>query len=730
MRDFKWKWLNFNRLQITKSTICFQGQVSLIVAISLFFLNSLSIAGQNGSILAEDILAMSFEEMLRVKITTAGKKSEKISEIPASAVIITRMDIEKYGYMTLEEILENVPGMYVIDHPAYRETHGIRGYYAGAPRNIIFLVNGVPQTDGVFDYNILSNFQIPVEAIDKIEVVRGPMSVIYGQGAFFGAINIITNDPADETRLISLSMGNGVKKSAAVMNGNKGDFQFSFSAAVSDSDGSDYALDESVSDMSTLEMWGIDASNNTTNDRLERDAKNFLFSGRYNQFYTEMSFNQSVDEVFAFKPSVTTGSPYDREMVKLTLGYKDQVTDYLKLNGKITFHHFSFHLDWDINSILFDGDDAGQTNAESDVYEVELDAFWDLAEKLHMTTGLYCKVSSDTKFIGELPIFNLESRTETMDDITSWAFFAQLHYSPWDKFRIVSGIRLEQLFDYTILHENYLDNGMTETIEGIYGSDSIDLIPSMAVIYTPDKNNIFKLFYGEALANPSFYQNRDQLLDGFPSLDVEKIRTVELNYLMMPFPGITAHFSLFRNTLDNLIVRSISIQADELSELTSNGGKLTTNGTELTIQWNVRDNFFIETSLTYQQTEDERAGFEDIDVAYSPHLLGYLKMSYAFNDNVILALTGTYVDKMETEWDTYLNNYAGARIGEAVDDYFLLGVNLRINDIFGKDYYLNIRGSNILDTSYLYPTYVTNTWADKGTPGDPMKFLVTMGKKF
>ena len=729
MRDFKWDWLNFNRLQITKGAIYFQRQVFLVVAISLFFLNSLGFAGQR-LILAENILAMPFEEMLRVKITTAGKKSEKISEIPASAVIITRKDIEKYGYMSLEEILENVPGMYVIDHPSYRETHGVRGYYAGAPRNIIFLINGVPQTDGVFDYNILSNFQIPVEAIDKIEVVRGPMSVIYGQGAFFGAINIITNDPADKNRLVSLSMGNGVKKSAAVMSGNKGDFQFSFSAAVSDSDGSDYALDESASDMSTLEMWGIDASNNTTTDRLERDAKNFLFSGRYNQFYTEMSFNQSVDEIFTYRPSVTTGSPYDREMTTLTFGYEDRLTERVKLNGKISYNHFSFDLGWDITASFFDGDDAGQTHGKSDFYEFELDAFFDLAEKLQLTTGLYYKISSETVFSGKLPIFNLESKTNVLDDIELWAIFAQFNYSPWEKFRFVSGFRLEQLCDYTILHEDYLDYENSNVLEGIYGGDNIELIPSFALIYSLNKKNIFKLLYGEALASPSFFQNRDQCMDGFPSLEAEKIRTVELNYLMMPFSGIAVNFSLFRNVLDNLIVRSISIQADELIELTSNGGKLTTNGTELTIQWNAPHNFFIETSLTYQQTEDERAGFEDIDVAYSPHLLGYMKMSYAFNDNVTLALTGTYVDEMETEWDIYLNDYTGGRIGNSVDDYFLLGANLRINDIFGKGYYLNIRGSNILDASYSYPTYVNNTWADKGSPGDPIKFLVTVGKKF
>lgn len=80
-----------------------------------------------------------------------------------------------------------------------------------------------------------------------------------------------------------------------------------------------------------------------------------------------------------------------------------------------------------------------------------------------------------------------------------------------------------------------------------------------------------------------------------------------------------------------------------------------TNGVELSVLFSPLNNFRLELSGTYQKTEDKRNGFGDIDVAYSPNLLGYAKASYAFDTgkigNGIFSLTANYVDKMEPYWD-------------------------------------------------------------------------------
>ena len=138
----------------------------------------------------EFLESLTLEELLSLEITTAGKKKEKISDIPASVVVVTREDIETYGYQSLEEILRNIPGLYFTDD-YFTQNFGVRGFWTNDPlRNVIILVNDVPQREYVVSSNFLEQINIPPEAIDRIEVIRGPMSVMYGTGAFFGAINI------------------------------------------------------------------------------------------------------------------------------------------------------------------------------------------------------------------------------------------------------------------------------------------------------------------------------------------------------------------------------------------------------------------------------------------------------------------------------------------------------------------------------------------------------------
>lgn len=683
---------------------------------------------QKNSISAEDVLDMSLEDMMNVKISTAGKKTEKLAEIPASAVLITRSDIEKYGYLTLEEILDNVPGMYPIDAlGAYRKTYGVRGFYSGYPRTIVFLVNGIPQTDGMFDYNVMSNFVIPVESIDRIEVVRGPMAVMYGQGAFFGAINIITNDSYDETSLASFSYGNMTHRATAKVADTKENFKYSISAGYSYTEGPELDWNKMASDISSLAGNGIGPNNDTTEDRLERDSLNFIFSGKYEHFYTDLQINHSTDDINVYTPSIGDGSAYHRDSAKFSIGFENQINKDIRLDTRLTFHHFAFTLDWDI-AIASSSGDAGETEGGGDMLEFELDTFIDVSEDLDLTTGLYYKSYFNPEFGGALYLFNLAYTDTTDDNIHLYAAFAQADYHPWDKLKLVAGLRLEQMSEYTITRKQTLPS--TSSTNRRYGDDDLELLPNIAAIYSFDERNIIKLMYGRAINRPSFFQNRDQILHSYPNLETEEIQTFEINYSSNPSPNFTFNASLFHNILDDLIVRSYTLSGSNLVVYNANDGDFVTNGIEISAQTRFLDKFMADLSLTYQKTEDQRTEFEHLDVAYSPHFLGYAKLSYEFTDDVILAMTANYVDGMETEWDQTLNNDAGGRVGDATDSYYLFGLNLRVNNLFGTTAYLNARCSNILDEEYYYPTYTTNTYADNGTLGNPREFLLSIGYKF
>ncbi len=78
---------------------------------SVFMILFIALTINRESFAQEDMEGISLGDLLNLEITTAGKKAEKVSEIPASVVIVTREDIEIYGYKDLQEVLENVPGI-------------------------------------------------------------------------------------------------------------------------------------------------------------------------------------------------------------------------------------------------------------------------------------------------------------------------------------------------------------------------------------------------------------------------------------------------------------------------------------------------------------------------------------------------------------------------------------------------------------------------------------------
>ncbi|KPA12067.1 TonB-dependent receptor, plug domain protein [Candidatus Magnetomorum sp. HK-1] len=699
--------------------------------IGSFVLQSIIFASQD--LKPEDIFNMSMEEMLQVVVVTAGKKEEKIADIPASVVIINRSDIERYGFSTLEEILENVPGMYKIDDMSgYKPIFGVRGFWAGSPRNIIFMINGISQADGIFDMFPLAQFNLPVESIDKIEVIRGPMSVIYGHGAFFGAINIITDDPiSNETKsIISTSYGTQANKKITIRStGKEGDLSFAFNAGYYSTDG----LKENLSKMSTKidTLPYINDTNNRTNDRLESDYQYINLSTNYKKFYTHMSFNRGFDEIYLILPSFSEGSSYLRESAKICAGYKEKISDLITIDSKINYHHFSMRMDVD----WLNAGNSGFSSAQSQMFEGELNAYFDFGTDLHVTSGFYFKKIADN--IMNANLHNVKKYVEdfTLDDIDLLSFFSQVDYSPMEKFRLVAGFRLEQLQKFTISRINYPGQESEKQIYDIYEEDNINFIPRLAILFSLNENNIFKFLYGKAISRPSFFQSIDQMAALRPDLQAEEIQTFELNYIAVPIPRLTINTSVFYNILDNLIVRKYEILPDQsLSTFSVNAGKMITKGIELTVQTQPIDKLLMEISATYQDTSDERDGFNNIDVEYSPHFLGYFKGSYKFNDNVTFSLIANYVDEMETHWKVDQINpdgTYGGRVGEKTDAYFTIGANLRMDDIAGKGWFFNLHGTNLLNEDYLFPTYTNNSlWEDKGTIGDPLSVLCTIGRKF
>ncbi|MFC1650875.1 TonB-dependent receptor plug domain-containing protein [Candidatus Latescibacterota bacterium] len=137
---------------------------------------------------------LSLAELGNIKVVSATKKEQNINEAPAIISIITRQQINERGYMTVGEALNGVAGLYPL-HDRYQSNLGLRGINGGMrawSRIIKVMIDGQPTSYRPSSENFLGSELIPINVIERIEVIRGPASALYGANAFLGVINIIT----------------------------------------------------------------------------------------------------------------------------------------------------------------------------------------------------------------------------------------------------------------------------------------------------------------------------------------------------------------------------------------------------------------------------------------------------------------------------------------------------------------------------------------------------------
>jgi len=143
------------------------------------------------------------EEMLLFadipSVYSASKYEQKVTEAPSKVSIVTAEEIQRYGYQTLADILRSLPGFYTTYDRNY-DYIGVRGF--GIPGDydtrLLLLVDGHRINDNVYD-SLYSDrgFILDVDLIDRVELVRGPSSSLYGSSAFFGIVNVITKKGRD-----------------------------------------------------------------------------------------------------------------------------------------------------------------------------------------------------------------------------------------------------------------------------------------------------------------------------------------------------------------------------------------------------------------------------------------------------------------------------------------------------------------------------------------------------
>ena len=155
----------------------------------------------DGSASAQSLSEMSLERLMRVdagRVFGASERSQPVTEAPTSVSFITAEDIARYGYRTLADVLHGVRGMYVSDDRNF-SLLGARGFGKPGDYNsrILLLVNGHRVNDNVFGQaEIGAEFGLDAASFERVEIIRGPASSIYGDSAFFAVVNVITRTGA------------------------------------------------------------------------------------------------------------------------------------------------------------------------------------------------------------------------------------------------------------------------------------------------------------------------------------------------------------------------------------------------------------------------------------------------------------------------------------------------------------------------------------------------------
>ncbi|MGA1841329.1 MAG: TonB-dependent receptor plug domain-containing protein [bacterium] len=169
-----------------------------------------------------DFTSFSLEELKQVTIISVLKRPQKLSEATSAITVITHEDIRRSGATSLPELLRNVPGFQVAQIDSSTWAVSARGFNHRYANKLLVLMDGrslyTPLFSGVY-WNVQDTL---FEDIERIEVIRGPGSTLWGANAVNGVINIITKN-AEHTQggLVTASMGDEEKRSGAFRYGGK-----------------------------------------------------------------------------------------------------------------------------------------------------------------------------------------------------------------------------------------------------------------------------------------------------------------------------------------------------------------------------------------------------------------------------------------------------------------------------------------------------------------------------
>jgi outer membrane receptor protein involved in Fe transport len=625
----------------------------------------------------KDPAELSLEELVNVKVDSvfsASKYEQKVTEAPSAVSIVTADEIQKFGYRTLADVLRGVRGFYVSNDRNYSYL-GSRGFLRPGDYNTryLFMIDGHRMNDNIYDaFWIGTDGVLDVDLIDRVEIIRGPSSSIYGNDAFLGVINIITKTG---------SQLNGVE--ASVEAGTFDTYKTRFSFGKKFKNDLEWIVSGSFYDSAGQEKLyypefdqRISSDPRARNNGMARNSD----GEESHQFYTSLTYHDfTLTGLYHSRtkdvPTASFGSFFgngreqttdDRAFVELK--YEHQFGETTEVSGRLSYDAYPY-----LGRYPYD---YGTNNRPADVVNDYDGAFGDW-----LTTGLQLKqriFDRHTLIVGteyrenlEQHLYNYDNqRTTLLDDhrqSRNFGAFAQVEAVLRTNLLVNAGLR----YDY-------------------YSTFGSTLNPRVALIYSPWDKTTFKLLYGQAFRAPNDYELYYGVASfnqgANPELKPETIRTYEAVYEQYLPAHLRFSASSYYYQIDNLISQTPAPTTAIF--VFQNVDKVEAEGLEFELEGKYPGGLLARLSYALQRTVNADTG--DVLTSSPRHLI---------KGNLILPL---YKDKifagLELQYQSSVETLSGGRAKD-----FLIG-NLTL---FSKEIVKGLEVSaslyNFLDTKYAFP---------------------------
>lgn len=671
-----------------------------------------SIKGQDlDTISANDLFALSLEDLMDIEIVSAVRQNQNITDAPSIVSVITGTQIKERGYTSVAEALNSIAGFDVITD-YFQPNMGIRGINGGLrswSRLVKVMVDGQNMSFRSSSDNYLDPSLIPMEAIEKIEIIRGPNSAIYGKNAFLGVINIITKSGNKVKNSISHYIASVNNNSAfnisTIWGGSKNNFDILFSSSYSQID------------YSGLSPHNVPGSTIYSKENVAKKNESNPLSVYFKIKYEEESFGKLVIDITqqninSYSEFLDWGTLTHNNRISLFNAHERIMysrTIFENFNTDISFTHSSGK---PIQNEILDNDSDPTEWIERNMsyagYDLSFNTSYAFDEINNFSFGIdyTTDIHEHQKFytVNSSGIRTLNpGGTEGVKDFNNVGIYLQMIFNA------------AEFFSFNYLKDLTLTAGYRFDYHNIYG-DVLNY--RLAAVYHLADQLSTKLMYGTSFNAPSSVQLYSNYITpggivGNPNLQPERAKTLEWALMGQVFNKLNFNTNIYYTEVDNKI--EYLLPYGEVSNITAqNVSNIYSAGFEAELNMNVMNNSsYVNYSYEKSILEKTDPLLEKIRIKtalYPSHMIKFGNILHLPKYYLNINIEGKFISsRIASDQNNFIYdpiNYAINRY--ELDPYFLLDFMISSTDlefIENSKTRVSLHIKNLLGTEYYYPGF-------------------------